>query len=80
MGWHGEHLWLKGKRMGREMGGGGVGWRGRGHQTGGAQTLHCTRPQQMGKAKYAASFLVKQWMRQSCRKEQRKASRPSGSQ
>lgn len=78
VGWHWEHLWLKGKRMGREIGGGGA-WRGKGHKTGGAQTLHCTRPQQMGKAKYAASFLVNQWMRQSCREEHQKASRPPGS-
>ncbi len=53
MGWHWEHLWLKGKRMGG----------GQRTQTGGAQTLHCARPRQMGKAKYAACFLVNQSMK-----------------
>ncbi len=53
VGWHWEHLWLKGKRTGG----------GQRTQTGGAQTLHCARPRQMGKAKYAACFLVNQPMK-----------------
>lgn len=61
VGWHWEHLWLKGKRTGREMGGGG--WGGQRTQTGGAQTLHCGRRQQMGRAggpsvQRAVSFLA----------------------
>lgn len=43
VGWHWEHLWSKGRRMG-----GGGGQR---TQIGGTQTLHCALPQQMGKAK-----------------------------
>lgn len=35
----------------------GGGWE-RGRPAGDGQTLHCARPQQMGKAKYAACFLV----------------------
>lgn len=31
---------------------------GEGTPAGDGQTLHCVRPQQMGKAKYAAYFLV----------------------
>lgn len=44
----------------------GRGWRGSGQrtQTGGAQTLHCARPWQMGTAKHAACFLVNRFMKE----------------
>lgn len=42
----------------KERGRGGAGGVREGTQAGDGQTLHCARPQQMGKAKYAANFLV----------------------
>ena len=67
VGWHWEHLWLKGKRTGG----------GQRTQTGGAQALHCARPRQMGKAKYAACFLVNQSMKLNV--VGRSTERPTGS-
>lgn len=57
VGWHWEHLWLKGKRT--AVGGRG----GQRTQIRVTQTLHCALPRQMEKAKYAACFLVNQPMK-----------------
>lgn len=48
----------------KERGRGGVR---EGTQAGDGQTLHCARPQQMGKAKYAAHFLRNQFMKPGTR-------------
>lgn len=66
VGWHWEHLSLKGKRMGG----------GQRTLAGGAQTLHCASPRQMGKAKYAACFLVNQSMKLNV--AARSTERPTG--
>lgn len=59
----------------RKKGGGGVGG-GQRTQITVTQTLHCALPQQMGKAKYAACFLVNQSM--SLKVEERSIERPMG--